>query len=177
MVKWNTKLIAASLLGCAVAATGCGNANKKSATASRQGTPPMNQAALDVPAAPSLAPAPPPAAPVAPPVAFNPTPPQQPVVYDPATEQQPAVEEPVAEAYEPATVAENPVVRARPARKASASVASSAGRTRYKIKKGESLWSIAESRYGNGHKWKAIAAANPKIDPNRVQAGQTITLP
>ena len=49
--------------------------------------------------------------------------------------------------------------------------------TKYKIKKGESLWSIAQSRYGNGNKWKAIAAANPQIDPNHVQAGQTIILP
>ena len=45
------------------------------------------------------------------------------------------------------------------------------------VKKGESLWSIAQARYGNGNKWKQIAAANPKMDPNRVQAGQTITLP
>jgi 5'-nucleotidase len=174
MVNWNTKLIAASLLGCAVA-TGCGNANKKTAAAQKQAamTPPMNQAALDVPAAP------PAAAPAAPAVAFNPTPPQQPVVYDPATEQQPAVEEPAAEAYEPADFDERPVARARPARKpAPARVASaSTGKTKYKVRKGESLWSIAEARYGNGHKWKAIAAANPRIDPNRVQAGQTITLP
>jgi 5'-nucleotidase len=173
MVKWNTKLIAASLLGCAVAATGCGNANKK-ATAQKQGamTPPMNQVALDVPAAA-------PAAPVAAPVdAFNPAPPQQPVVYDPAAEQQQPVDEPVAEAYEP-TVAETPVARARPARKPPAArvASASSGKTKYKVKKGESLWSIAEARYGNGHKWKAIAAANPRIDPDRVQAGQTITLP
>jgi 5'-nucleotidase len=171
MRKLNTKLIAASLLACGLA-SGCGNANKKPAAAKQSAIPPMNQAALDVPAAPLAAT---PAAPAAPPVAFNPTPPQQPVVYDPATEQQqPLAEEPVVEATEPAPA---PVTRARP-RKASASVASaSAGRTRYKVKKGESLWSIAETRYGNGHKWKAIAAANPKIDPDRVQAGQTITLP
>ena len=177
MVKWNTKLIAASLLGCAIAATGCGNANKKTAAAQKQAamTPPMNQAALDVPAAPPA----PAATPAAPAVAFNPTPPQQPVVYDPATEQQSAVEETTAEAYEPADMYEKPVARARPARKsAPARVASaSTGKTKYKVRKGESLWSIAEARYGNGHKWKAIAAANPKIDPNRVQAGQTITLP
>lgn len=176
MVKWNTKLVAASLLGCAVAATGCGNANKKAAQSPSAAIPPMNQAALDVPGGPPASPASP-AAPAAPPVEFNPTPPPQPVVYDPATEQQPASEEPVVEAYEPA-VAETPAVRARPTRKPTARVASaSTGKTKYKVKKGESLWSIAQARYGNGNKWKAIAAANPRIDPNRVQAGQTITLP
>jgi 5'-nucleotidase len=173
MVKWNTKLVAASLLGCAVAATGCGNANKKAAAQNPAAISPMNQAALDVPAAPAA----PPASPAAPPVEFNPTPPPQPVVYDPASEQQPASDEPIVEAYEPA-VAETPAVRARPTRKPAARVASaSAGKTKYKVKKGESLWSIAQTRYGNGNKWKSIAAANPRIDPNRVQAGQTIVLP
>jgi 5'-nucleotidase len=63
-----------------------------------------------------------------------------------------------------------------PARPAPRRTASSGG-TRYKVKKGESLWSIAQARYGNGNKWKAIAAANPSIDPDRIQAGQTIVLP
>ena len=55
--------------------------------------------------------------------------------------------------------------------------AKSAGGTKSTIKKGESLWSIAQSHYGNGNKWKSIAAANPKLDPNKIQAGQTIVLP
>jgi 5'-nucleotidase len=45
------------------------------------------------------------------------------------------------------------------------------------VKRGDSLWSIAQTRYGNGNKWKTIAAANPNINPDRIQAGQTIVLP
>jgi len=158
------KLIAPSLLLCAVA-TGCHSANKKSTTPQASAIPPMNQAALNVPATP-----PPPAAPAA---TFTPTAPAQPVVYDPAAEQ-PVVAEAVADASD--SVA--PVTRSRPRKPASPASASRAGGgTKYKVKKGDSLWSIAETRYGNGNKWKQIAAANPKLDPNHVEAGQTITLP
>jgi 5'-nucleotidase len=166
MLKLNTKLIAPSLLACALAG-GCGNANKKAATQQQGGStiPPLNQAALNVPAAP--------APPAAPPEAYTPPAPPQPVVYDPAVEQ-PVIEEPIVVDASDSAASVTP---ARP-RKASSSSSASAARTmRYKIKKGESLWSIAQARYGNGNKWKLIAAANPKIDPDRVQAGQTITLP
>ena len=158
------KLIVPSLLACAVvAAGGCSNANKKGAKAQASSAlPPLSQAALNVPVAP------PPAPPAAPPADFTPAAPAQPVVYDPAAEQ-PVIDEPLADAADAAAPAA-PVARARPRKAAS-------GGTRYKVKKGESLWSIAQARYGNGNKWKQIAAANPKIDPNRVQAGQTITLP
>ena len=64
---------------------------------------------------------------------------------------------------------------AKPARASIAS--SSAGGNKYTVKKGDSLWCIAVSKYGNGNKWKSIAAANPKMDPNKVRAGQVITLP
>ena len=160
-MKFNRKLIAASLLACALAA-GCSTANKKRTTQQASAAPPMNQAALNVPAAP----------PVAPPAAYTPPAPPQPVVYDPPTEQ-PVIEE-VVDASDSSS---EPVTRWRP-RKTTASNASAApAKTRYKVKKGESLWSIAQAKYGNGNKWKAIAAANPKLDPNKVMAGQTITLP
>ena len=159
-MKLTLKLIVPSLLLAAVAAGGC-NMNKKSTTQQSASTkiPPMNQAALDIPAAP----------PAAPPATFTPAAPPQPVVYD-APADQPVVTESAADATTP--VKASPAPRAR---KASASVAESG--TKYKIKKGESLWSIAQARYGNGNKWKSIAAANPKLDPNKVMAGQTITLP
>ena len=155
MLKLNTKLIAPSLLVCLVAA-GC--SNKKAAAPKASAIPPMSQAAVPV------TPAPPPA----PPATFSPEPPAQPVVYEPAAEE-PVVEEQLADASD--SVA--PVTRSRPRR----STSGGGGGTRYKVRKGESLWSIAQAKYGNGNKWKQIAAANPKIDPNRVQAGQTITLP
>ena len=164
-MKFNRKLIAPSLLACALAA-GC--SNKKNTTPQASAVPPMNQAALDVPVA---AAAPPPAAP---PAEYMPPAPPQPVVYDP-----PADQPVVAEVVDATDAYAEPVAPSRPRRptasRASASIPS--GKTRYKVKKGESLWSIAQAKYGNGNKWKMIAAANPKIDPNRVQAGQTITLP
>jgi 5'-nucleotidase len=157
-LKW----IVPSLLVVAAVAGGCTN-KKSTAQQSASKYPPMNQAVLDIPATP-----PPPAAP---PATFTPGAPPQPVVYD-APSQQPVVEEPVADASESAAPVHSSAPRAR---RASASVAPAG--TKYKIKKGESLWSIAQARYGNGNKWKTIAAANPKLDPNKVQAGQTITLP
>ena len=150
------KLIVPSLaLACAVAG-GCGNANNKAPKASA--VPPLNQAALNAPATP----------PPAPPAAFTPPAPPQPVVYD-APADQPVMEEAVVDASDSAA----PAARPSAPRKTTAST----GGTKYKVKKGESLWSIAQARYGNGNKWKAIAAANPKINPDRVQAGQTIVLP
>jgi len=178
-MKLNTtmklKLIAPSLLACALVGGGCHGTNKKSTTQQASGIPPMNQAALNVPAAAPVAAATPPPAPAA---SYTPPAPKQPVVYDPAAEQ-PVLADAVADASDSSA----PLTRSRPARKASSAVSSSsssaprATKAKYTVKKGESLWSIAESKYGDGHKWKQIAAANPKLNPNRVQAGQTITLP
>ncbi len=47
----------------------------------------------------------------------------------------------------------------------------------YTVKKGDTLWSIAKSRYGNGQKWQDIVAANPGLNPQKLAVGQTITLP
>lgn len=60
----------------------------------------------------------------------------------------------------------------------SASPASSAaaGNT-YTIKKGDTLWKIATSRYGDGKKWHEIADANPGLSPSALHVGETITLP
>jgi nucleoid-associated protein YgaU len=169
------KLLASTLLVCAAVTAGCHNANKKSTTQQAGGFPPMNMAALNVPTAP-LAAAPPP--PTAPAVAMTPPAAAQPVVYDPPAAE-PAADEAVADASDSVAPVRRsrPAPAAAPARKASASSSASATKARYTIKKGESLWSIAEAKYGDGHKWKRIAAANPKLNPNRVQAGQTITLP
>lgn len=47
----------------------------------------------------------------------------------------------------------------------------------YTIRKGDTLWSIAQRMYGNGQKWVDIAQANQSIDPKKLAIGQQITLP
>lgn len=47
----------------------------------------------------------------------------------------------------------------------------------YVIRKGDTLWSIAERTYGSGKKWRDIAALNPTIDPRKLAVGQQILLP
>lgn len=51
-----------------------------------------------------------------------------------------------------------------------------AGKT-YIVKKGDTLWSIAQKTYGNGNQYKKIVAANPSIKGDKVGVGQKITLP
>jgi LysM repeat protein len=45
------------------------------------------------------------------------------------------------------------------------------------VQRGDTLWSIAARTYGNPRRWRAIAAANPSIDPSRIQPGQRLVLP
>jgi 5'-nucleotidase len=168
-----TNWIFASLLLCTIAvASGC-NQNKKNT-----GSMAMQPSSLDVPAAPVAAVAP----------AYTPP---QPAIADPPPTQQPVISDTAmadvqdtsaAGALSPAptrTHSSSSYASASSARKASYSThgTSAAGGTKYTIKKGDSLWSIAQAHYGNGNKWKLIANANPKLNPDKIQAGQTIVLP
>ena len=47
----------------------------------------------------------------------------------------------------------------------------------YKVKKGDTLFRIAQAQYGNGKKWTLIASANPGLSPQSLKVGQTIALP
>ena len=47
----------------------------------------------------------------------------------------------------------------------------------YTVKKGDTLYSIARNRYGDGKQWQRIAAANPGLRPESLKVGQTITIP
>jgi nucleoid-associated protein YgaU len=51
------------------------------------------------------------------------------------------------------------------------------GGNSYTVKKGDTLFSIAKNRYGNGNQWQKIAAANPGLSPQSLKAGQTINIP
>jgi nucleoid-associated protein YgaU len=45
------------------------------------------------------------------------------------------------------------------------------------VQPGDTLWSIAARIYGNPMRWRAIAFANPGIDPHRIHAGQRLKVP
>lgn len=47
----------------------------------------------------------------------------------------------------------------------------------YTVKKGDTLYSIARNRYGDGKQWQRITAANPGLRPESLKVGQTITVP
>ncbi len=47
----------------------------------------------------------------------------------------------------------------------------------HRIASGESIWSIAESVYGNGKYYDKILKANPGVDPKHLKVGKTLVIP
>lgn len=47
----------------------------------------------------------------------------------------------------------------------------------YTVVKGDHLWKIAVSAYGDGYKWSEIAKANEIAHPNYIEVGQVLKLP
>jgi 5'-nucleotidase len=47
----------------------------------------------------------------------------------------------------------------------------------YLVQKGDTLWRIAAKLYGNGQRYRDIAAANPGIEPTRLRVGQKLLIP
>jgi 5'-nucleotidase len=47
----------------------------------------------------------------------------------------------------------------------------------YTVKRGDTLYKIANQRYGDGKQWQRIVSANPGLDPAKLRVGQTIMLP
>jgi len=47
----------------------------------------------------------------------------------------------------------------------------------YVVTKGESLWKIAQKKYGDGYKWTEIAKANNLKNPSVLEIGQKLTMP
>ena len=119
---------------------------------------------VDAPAAipaadstPTVSAAPAPAAPVTPaPVVVAPAPPAP--TPAPAVTQVPAPASPQA-----ASPAASP---------------SPAGASRqYKVQKGDTLFRIAKTHYGDGNRWQQIASANAGLTPATLKAGSTIVVP
>lgn len=46
----------------------------------------------------------------------------------------------------------------------------------YTVKKGDTLWTIAQKQLGNGSKWQDIARLNNIPNPNKLQVGQVLKL-
>jgi nucleoid-associated protein YgaU len=50
--------------------------------------------------------------------------------------------------------------------------------TKFTVRQGDTLWSIAQAQFGRASAWSCIAQANPAIrDANRIYIGQSLTLP
>ena len=47
----------------------------------------------------------------------------------------------------------------------------------YTVRRGDTLWSIAEQVYGEGQRWRDIVEANPELHPEQLHVGQELTLP
>jgi len=55
--------------------------------------------------------------------------------------------------------------------------AAASDRSKYTIKKGDTLYHIAKDRYGDGKQWQKIVAANPGVSPTSLRVGQTLVMP
>jgi LysM repeat protein len=75
----------------------------------------------------------------------------------------------------PAPSTQTPVVPAA----APAPVAAPAGgpSQKYLVQKGDTLFRIAKTKYGDGNRWQQIASANPGLTPASLKAGSTIVVP
>jgi len=47
----------------------------------------------------------------------------------------------------------------------------------YTVKKGDTLYGIAKTRYGNSNQYTKIVAANPGLSAEHLKVGQTIVIP
>ena len=104
-----------------------------------------------------------------------PAPVAQPVIYDTAPAVSITPNLPTGGATTGGATTGGPASAAAPA---GASGGASGGATRtYLVRRGDTLFGIARVQYGSGKQWQRIAAANPGLTPDRLQAGQKIVLP
>ncbi len=76
----------------------------------------------------------------------------------------------------PAPTAQAPAAQS-PATSTPSAPAAAAAAAKYVVTKGDSLWKIAEEKYGNGAGWKKIAEANALKRPNHIEVGEELTVP
>jgi len=149
------KLAAAAL--AAVTVTGCQQEQKPAVASSRS--------ALDV--GPIQRPAP----------TYALSPQQVTPPHDP----KPEVVTTVTPGYHPAPTADRPKKAEKSEKPAKDRAAKKDGAaqegTPYKVKKGDTLFHIAKTEYGDGKKWTVIASANPGISPQTLKPGQTLFIP
>jgi len=74
-------------------------------------------------------------------------------------------------------IPEEPSGTVRVEKKAPSSAPSTAGERTHTVKKGETLWIIAQEYYGDGSKWKLIQKANDIKNPDKLDIGQTLKIP
>ena len=88
------------------------------------------------------------------------------------------VSAPAPVSYQPAPqpVAQ-PVIYDNTISQTSAASSTLGGSGSYTVKKGDTLYSIARTHYGDGKQWQRIASANPGLRPSSLKVGQTITIP
>ncbi|WP_296077880.1 5'-nucleotidase C-terminal domain-containing protein [uncultured Agrobacterium sp.] len=109
-------------------------------------------------------------------------PPKQPAAPAPAapapatTAQAPAAPAPAAPAA-PATPAPATTAPAAPSTTTTSAPAAATAAAKYVVTKGDSLWKIAEEKYGKGVDWKKIAEANELRRPNHIEIGEELTIP
>jgi 5'-nucleotidase len=105
--------------------------------------------------------------------------PVEPAAYQPPLYDTSAV---IPVAPQPITTESNPVAPppaspdAAPVTTVMSTTPAAAGST-HVVRRGETLFSIARSAYGNGKAWKKIAAANPGVSASKLRVGQKLILP
>lgn len=79
------------------------------------------------------------------------------------------------------TVTQTPAEQTAPADTATADTAAPAatagGESKHTIVRGDTLWDIAVSAYGDGELWRKVSDANGKPEPRRLEIGRELTIP